>query len=138
MYIFKKRADLTWWLKLIKGKSKAKYIHALWKWCSCLSREWTRQVTDSYLPPPLSFQIPVSFYSSSSLLYNLSVKLHAWSLYISGIHRLITYKLNTSIIVSYLIGLCRWEVVGGEGGIEYGPFPIPRNGLLATFRQHSL
>ncbi|KAF2613867.1 hypothetical protein F2Q70_00010150 [Brassica cretica] len=55
-----------------------------------------------------------------------------------GIYGLITYKLNISIIVSYLIGLCRWEVVGGEGGVEYGPFPIPRNGLLTTFRQHSL
>ncbi|KAL0717435.1 hypothetical protein Bca4012_066757 [Brassica carinata] len=34
--------------------------------------------------------------------------------------------------------LAKWEVVRGEEGIEYGPFPIPRNGLLATFRQHSL
>ncbi|CAN7011412.1 hypothetical protein IGI04_012072 [Brassica rapa subsp. trilocularis] len=47
-------------------------------------------------------------------------------------------KLQILIFLHHLVSKFRWEVVGGEGGIEYGPFPIPRNGLLATFRQHSL
>lgn len=25
--------------------------------------------------------------------------------------------------------LCRWKVVGGEEGIQYGPFPVPKKGL---------
>lgn len=28
---------------------------------------------------------------------------------------------------------CRWEVVGSQGGIEYGPFPVPQRGLPARF-----
>ncbi|XP_056866348.1 abscisic acid 8'-hydroxylase 4-like [Raphanus sativus] len=47
-------------------------------------------------------------------------------------------KIQILIFLHHLISKFRWEVVGGEEGIEYGPFPIPRNGLLATFRQHSL
>ncbi|CAH8386707.1 unnamed protein product [Eruca vesicaria subsp. sativa] len=47
-------------------------------------------------------------------------------------------KLQILIFLHHLVSKFRWEVVGGEEGIEYGPFPIPRNGLLATFRQHSL
>ncbi|CAN6820024.1 unnamed protein product [Brassica oleracea] len=47
-------------------------------------------------------------------------------------------KLQILIFLHHLVSKFRWEVVGGEGGVEYGPFPIPRNGLLTTFRQHSL
>ncbi|CDY63039.1 BnaCnng41300D [Brassica napus] len=47
-------------------------------------------------------------------------------------------KLQILIFLHDLVSKFRWEVVGGEGGVEYGPFPIPRNGLLTTFRQHSL
>ncbi|XAR59451.1 (+)-abscisic acid 8'-hydroxylase [Bertholletia excelsa] len=32
---------------------------------------------------------------------------------------------------------CRWEVVGSQSGVEYGPFPIPRQGLPARFWKES-
>ncbi|XP_048637111.1 abscisic acid 8'-hydroxylase 4-like [Brassica napus] len=47
-------------------------------------------------------------------------------------------KLQILIFLHHLVSKFRWEVVGGEKGIEYSPFPIPRNGLPATFLQHSL
>ncbi|CAH8372885.1 unnamed protein product [Eruca vesicaria subsp. sativa] len=47
-------------------------------------------------------------------------------------------KLQILIFLHHLVSKFQWEVVGGEKGIEYSPFPIPRNGLPATFRQHSL
>jgi len=25
--------------------------------------------------------------------------------------------------------ICRWEVIGDEEGIQYGPFPVPKKGL---------
>lgn len=28
-----------------------------------------------------------------------------------------------------LVLTCRWEVEGGEEGIQYGPFPVPKKGL---------
>lgn len=33
----------------------------------------------------------------------------------------------------FSVGLCRWEVVGSEDGIQYGPFPVPLHGLPARF-----
>lgn len=33
--------------------------------------------------------------------------------------------------------LCRWEVVGSQSGIQYGPFPVPKDGLPARFWKES-
>jgi (+)-abscisic acid 8'-hydroxylase len=47
-------------------------------------------------------------------------------------------KLQILIFLHHLVSNFRWEVKGGEKGIQYSPFPIPQNGLPATFRRHSL
>lgn len=42
---------------------------------------------------------------------------------------------STCVICELLKGFCvgvhRWEVVGSKCGIQYGPFPLPLNGLPA-------
>ncbi|CAN8269021.1 unnamed protein product [Cochlearia groenlandica] len=45
-------------------------------------------------------------------------------------------KLQILIFIHHLLSNFRWEVMGEEKGIEYSPFPIPQNGLPATFRQN--
>ncbi|KAG7577837.1 Cytochrome P450 [Arabidopsis thaliana x Arabidopsis arenosa] len=47
-------------------------------------------------------------------------------------------KLQILIFLHHLTSNFRWEVKGGEKGIQYSPFPIPQDGLPATFRRHSL
>ncbi|CAM8974228.1 unnamed protein product [Rhodiola kirilowii] len=42
-------------------------------------------------------------------------------------------KLEILILLHHLITKFRWEVVGAETGIQYGPFPIPLHGLPARF-----
>ncbi|XP_050290859.1 abscisic acid 8'-hydroxylase 2 [Quercus robur] len=38
-------------------------------------------------------------------------------------------KLETLILLHHLTTSCRWQVVGDGEGIQYGPFPVPKQGL---------
>ncbi|KAK4383434.1 Abscisic acid 8'-hydroxylase [Sesamum angolense] len=42
-------------------------------------------------------------------------------------------KLEMLILVHHLASHFRYELVGSESGIEYGPFPVPLHGLPARF-----
>ncbi|KAH7567424.1 hypothetical protein ACOSQ2_010995 [Xanthoceras sorbifolium] len=42
-------------------------------------------------------------------------------------------KLEMLVLVHHLASKFRWEVVGSENGIQYGPFPVPLQGLPARF-----
>ncbi|KAG2704199.1 hypothetical protein I3760_06G173700 [Carya illinoinensis] len=42
-------------------------------------------------------------------------------------------KLEMFVLIHHLVTKFRWEVVGYQSGIQYGPFPIPLNGLPAIF-----
>ncbi|XVF67584.1 hypothetical protein PTKIN_Ptkin10aG0132700 [Pterospermum kingtungense] len=42
-------------------------------------------------------------------------------------------KLEALILVHHLVTKFRWEVVGSQSGIQYGPFPVPQQGLPARF-----
>nr|GMC50454.1 abscisic acid 8'-hydroxylase 4-like [Ipomoea batatas] len=46
-------------------------------------------------------------------------------------------KLEMLIITHHLVTKFRWEVVGPESGIQYGPFPVPIHGLPARFWRQS-
>ncbi|XP_071692433.1 abscisic acid 8'-hydroxylase CYP707A1-like [Rutidosis leptorrhynchoides] len=46
-------------------------------------------------------------------------------------------KLEMLILVHHLVTRYRWEVVGSENGIQYGPFPVPIHGLPARFYKES-
>lgn len=38
-------------------------------------------------------------------------------------------KLEMLVLLHHLTTSFRWKVVGGEEGIQYGPFPVPKKGL---------
>ncbi|KAL6209770.1 hypothetical protein ACLB2K_020709 [Fragaria x ananassa] len=42
-------------------------------------------------------------------------------------------KLEMFILIHHLVTSFRWEVVGSQSGIQYGPFPVPQHGLPARF-----
>ncbi|KAL2498267.1 Abscisic acid 8'-hydroxylase 4 [Abeliophyllum distichum] len=42
-------------------------------------------------------------------------------------------KLEILVMIHHLASQLRYEVVGSQSGIEYGPFPIPLHGLPARF-----
>ncbi|XP_057965132.1 abscisic acid 8'-hydroxylase 4 [Malania oleifera] len=42
-------------------------------------------------------------------------------------------KLEMLVFVHHLVTKFRWEAVGSQSGIQYGPFPVPLNGLPARF-----
>ncbi|KAL5558854.1 hypothetical protein UlMin_035065 [Ulmus minor] len=46
-------------------------------------------------------------------------------------------KLELLINIHHLVTNFRWEVVGSEGGVQYGPFPVPHKGLPARFWRES-
>ncbi|CAN6685716.1 unnamed protein product [Malus baccata var. baccata] len=46
-------------------------------------------------------------------------------------------KLEMLCLVHHLVTKFRWEVVGSQSGIQYGPFPIPQHGLPARFWKES-
>ncbi|XP_058097153.1 abscisic acid 8'-hydroxylase 4-like [Magnolia sinica] len=46
-------------------------------------------------------------------------------------------KLEMLIFVHHLVTKFRWEVVGPQSGIQYGPFPVPVHGLPARFWKES-
>ncbi|KAF6144008.1 hypothetical protein GIB67_017616 [Kingdonia uniflora] len=46
-------------------------------------------------------------------------------------------KLEMLIMVHHLVTKFRWEAIGSQSGIKYGPFPIPQNGLPARFWKQS-
>lgn len=46
-------------------------------------------------------------------------------------------KLEMLIVTHHLVSKFRWEVVGSESGIQYGPFPVPVQGLPARFWKES-
>ncbi|CAH1434591.1 unnamed protein product [Lactuca virosa] len=47
-------------------------------------------------------------------------------------------KLEMLIMIHHLVTKYRWEVVGSESGIQYGPFPVPMHGLPARFQKESI
>ncbi|XP_031267204.1 abscisic acid 8'-hydroxylase CYP707A1-like isoform X4 [Pistacia vera] len=42
-------------------------------------------------------------------------------------------KLEMLVMTHHLVSKFRWEVIGSKNGIQYGPFPIPQQGLPARF-----
>ncbi|KAM6540746.1 hypothetical protein CsatB_005193 [Cannabis sativa] len=46
-------------------------------------------------------------------------------------------KLEMLVFIHHLVTQYRWEVVGSQSGIQYGPFPVPQNGLPARFWKES-
>ncbi|KAL5705730.1 (+)-abscisic acid 8'-hydroxylase [Ranunculus cassubicifolius] len=46
-------------------------------------------------------------------------------------------KLEMLILIHHLVTKLRWEVVGAQSGIQYGPFPVPQQGLPAKFWKES-
>ncbi|XP_054798444.1 abscisic acid 8'-hydroxylase 4-like isoform X1 [Prosopis cineraria] len=46
-------------------------------------------------------------------------------------------KLESLIMVHHLVTKFRWEVKGSQRGIQYGPFPVPVDGLPARFWRES-
>ncbi|XVF39935.1 hypothetical protein PTKIN_Ptkin01aG0072600 [Pterospermum kingtungense] len=46
-------------------------------------------------------------------------------------------KLEMLILTHHLVSKFRWEVVGSQSGIQYGPFPVPLQGLPARFWKES-
>ncbi|OMO78944.1 Cytochrome P450 [Corchorus capsularis] len=46
-------------------------------------------------------------------------------------------KLEMLIVTHHLVSKFRWEVVGSESGIQYGPFPVPLQGLPTRFWKES-
>ncbi|KAA3482411.1 abscisic acid 8'-hydroxylase 4-like isoform X2 [Gossypium australe] len=42
-------------------------------------------------------------------------------------------KLEALILIHHLVTNFRWEVVSSKSGIQYGPFPVPQQGLPARF-----
>ncbi|KAJ7966623.1 Abscisic acid 8'-hydroxylase [Quillaja saponaria] len=46
-------------------------------------------------------------------------------------------KLEMLIMIHHLVTKFRWEVVGSQSGIQYGPFPVPMHGLPARFWKES-
>ncbi|KAJ6722395.1 CYTOCHROME P450 FAMILY ABA 8'-HYDROXYLASE [Salix koriyanagi] len=46
-------------------------------------------------------------------------------------------KLEMLIMIHHLVTKFRWEVVGSQNGIQYGPFPVPLHGLPARFWKES-
>ncbi|KAF3435403.1 hypothetical protein FNV43_RR22492 [Rhamnella rubrinervis] len=46
-------------------------------------------------------------------------------------------KLEILVLIHHLVTKFRWEVVGSQSGIEYGPFPVPQHGLPARFWKES-
>ncbi|KAK9166404.1 hypothetical protein Scep_001595 [Stephania cephalantha] len=47
-------------------------------------------------------------------------------------------KLEMLILIHHLVAKFRWEVVGSQSGIQYGPFPVPQHGLPARFWKESV
>ncbi|CAK7329874.1 unnamed protein product [Dovyalis caffra] len=46
-------------------------------------------------------------------------------------------KLEILVLIHHLVTKFRWEVVGSQNGIQYGPFPVPQQGLPARFWKES-
>ncbi|KAJ6365009.1 hypothetical protein OIU76_029897 [Salix suchowensis] len=42
-------------------------------------------------------------------------------------------KLEMLVLIHHIVTKFRWEVVGTQNGIQYGPFPVPQRGLPARF-----
>ncbi|XVE55899.1 hypothetical protein DITRI_Ditri03aG0194100 [Diplodiscus trichospermus] len=46
-------------------------------------------------------------------------------------------RLEMLIVTHHLVSKFRWEAVGSQTGIQYGPFPVPLQGLPARFWKES-
>ncbi|GLT58940.1 hypothetical protein SLA2020_317950 [Shorea laevis] len=46
-------------------------------------------------------------------------------------------KLEMLVMIHNLVSKYRWEVVGSQSGIHYGPFPVPMQGLPTRFWKES-
>ncbi|XVF36277.1 hypothetical protein REPUB_Repub19eG0044300 [Reevesia pubescens] len=46
-------------------------------------------------------------------------------------------KLEMLVVTHHLVSKFRWEVVGSESGIQYGPFPVPLQGLPTRYGKES-
>jgi len=38
-------------------------------------------------------------------------------------------KVETLILIHHLTTSYKWDVIGEDNGIQYGPFPVPKQGL---------
>ncbi|KAF4354091.1 hypothetical protein F8388_002491 [Cannabis sativa] len=47
-------------------------------------------------------------------------------------------KLEILIMLHHLVNNFRWEIVGSESGVQYGPFPVPHKGLPVRVWRESL
>ncbi|XP_027065225.1 abscisic acid 8'-hydroxylase CYP707A1-like [Coffea arabica] len=46
-------------------------------------------------------------------------------------------KLEMLVLIHHLVSKFRWEVVGSNSGVQYGPFPVPLRGLPARLWKES-
>ncbi|XP_027092110.2 abscisic acid 8'-hydroxylase CYP707A1-like [Coffea arabica] len=46
-------------------------------------------------------------------------------------------KLEMFVLIHHLVSKFRWEVVGSNSGVQYGPFPVPLRGLPARLWKES-
>ncbi|GAY39525.1 hypothetical protein CUMW_044960 [Citrus unshiu] len=46
-------------------------------------------------------------------------------------------KLEMLVMIHHLVTKFRWEVIGSQSGIQYGPFPIPYQGFPARFSKET-
>ncbi|KAK6946113.1 Cytochrome P450 [Dillenia turbinata] len=46
-------------------------------------------------------------------------------------------KLEMLIMIHHVVTMLRYEVVGSQNGIQYGPFPVPQHGLPVKFWKES-
>jgi len=84
-----------------------------------------------------------------SMVYHLS-KINICKRYYRGRRRSVTIRRNSfsckniaqslykTLTRAFCILVRRWEVVGSQSGIQYGPFPVPLHGLPARFwKEHT-
>lgn len=103
----------SYFIYVFSGSSKTEYFSSIWWWCPCLSWKWARQARDPHLNLSPSYQVRVRHPARM----HFQICKNCWFQWF--------YRIS-------FLGF-RWEVVGSQSGVEYGPFPIPQNGLPARF-----
>ncbi|XP_021714305.1 abscisic acid 8'-hydroxylase 4-like [Chenopodium quinoa] len=85
---------------------------------------------------PAFFQDPERFDVSRFEAATMNNKPHTFMPFGYGAHACPgneVAKLLMFVFIHHLVTQFRWEVVGPQGGVEYGPFPIPEQGLPTKF-----
>ncbi|GKV01548.1 hypothetical protein SLEP1_g14095 [Rubroshorea leprosula] len=86
---------------------------------------------------PEFFPDPQSFDPSR---FEVAPKPHTFMPFGKGVHACPgneLAKIQMLILIHHLVTKFRWEVVGSQSGIQYGPFPVPRQGLPTRFQKLS-